>query len=182
MALVVVLLIALLGAACGKSPTEPSSTSKSPTAPAAVTATSTRLSFTSDPTSFVGQGQSRTYTLQNAKFQPVIGQAGGYLSVVITPTDPSDTSRSWSAVMMAPVGRQLSPGTYTAGEVSFDAYWFNFGGGGRGCGSGTTATYTIHEIAMSGETLQRLRLSFTVYCGGSSKVSGDIVILADPWR
>lgn len=180
MAIVVIVLVALIGAACGKSPTEP--TRSSPAVPAAVTATTTRLSFTSDPTSFVGQGQSRTYTLQNAKFQPLIGQVGGYLSVVVTPTDPSDTSRSWSAVMMAPAGRQLSPGTYTAGEVSFDAYWFNFGGGGRGCGSGTTATYTIHEISTSGDTLQRLRTSFTVYCGGSSKITGDIVILADPWR
>jgi len=179
MAIVFVVLVALLGAACGKSPTEPT---KSNPASAAVTATTTRLSFTSDPTSFVGQGQSRTYTLQNAKFQPLMGHAGGYLSVVVTPTDPSDTSRQWSAVMMAPTGRQLSPGTYTAGEVSFESYWFDFGGGGRGCGSGTTATYTIHEIVVSGETLQRLRTSFTVYCGGSSKVTGDIVILADPWR
>ena len=179
MALVFVVIVALLGTACGKSPTEPT---KSKPAPAAVTATTTRLSFTSDPTSYVGQGQSRTYTLQNAKFQPLMGQAGGYLSVVVEPTDPSDKSLVWSAVMMAPVGRQLSPGTYTAGEVSFDAYWFNFGGGGRGCGSGTTATYTIHEIATSGDTLQRLRTSFTVYCGGSSKITGDIVILADPWR
>lgn len=177
---ILVVLIALVAAACGKSPTEPTSTK--PTAPAAVSATSTRLSFTSDPTSYVGQGQSGTYTLQNARFQPLMGHAGGYLSLVVTPTDPSDTSRSWSAMMMAPTGRQLTPGTYNAGEVSFDAYWFDFGGNGRGCGSGTTATYTIHEIVTVGETLQRLRVSFTMYCGGSSKVQGDIVVLADPWR
>jgi hypothetical protein len=178
MAIILVFLAAVLGTACGKNPTAPTST----TTPPAVSATATRLSFTSDPASFVGQGQSRTYTLQNATFHPLIGQAGGYLSVVVNATDPSDTSRQWSAVMMSPVGRVLSPGTYNAGEVSFDAYWFDFGGGGRACGSGTTATYTIHEIAMSGDTLQRLRTSFTIYCGGSSKVTGDIVILADPWR
>jgi hypothetical protein len=181
MAIILVVVAALLSAACGKNPAAPTPTASNPATPAAVTATATRLSFTSDPTSFVGQGQSRTYTLQNATFQPQMGHAGGYLSVVIRSTNPADTS-SWSAVMMAPVGRQLSPGTYTAGEVSFDAYWFDFGGGGRGCGSGTTATFTIHEIVTSGETLQRLRLSFTMYCGGSSKVSGDIVVLADPWR
>jgi len=181
MAIVLVVFAALIGSACGKSPTAPSPNGSNPATPPAVSATTTRLSFTSDPASAVGQGQSRTYTLQNATFQPLIGHAGGYVSVVVRSTDPSDSSQ-WSAVMMMPLGRVLSPGTYSAGEVSFEAPMFNFSGGGRACGSGTTASFTIHEVAVSGETLQRLRTSFTVYCGGSAKVSGHIVILADPWR
>ena len=84
--------------------------------------------------------------------------------------------------MMAPFGQKLSAGTWSVGEISATAPMFSFGGGGRGCGSGTTATYTIHEIAISGETLQRVRMSFLMYCGGSSTVRGDLVVLADPWR
>jgi hypothetical protein len=179
MAIILLIVAALLGTGCGSGPTAPSGSP--PATPPAVSATTTRLTFTSDPASFVGQGQSRTYTLQNATFHPLIGLAGAYLSVVVQATNPSDRSQ-WSAVMIMPTGRVLAPGTYTAGELSFDAPWFNFSGDGRACGSGTTASFTIHEIAMSGETLQRLRTSFTVYCGGSAKVSGDIVILADPWR
>ncbi|HJU44547.1 MAG TPA: hypothetical protein VJ691_17100 [Vicinamibacterales bacterium] len=177
MALILVIVAALVGTACTNSPATPTSPSLPPAA-----STTTRLFFTSDPASFVGQGQSRTYTLQNATFHPLIGHAGRYLSIVIRPTDPADTSLSWSMVMMAPFGQQLSPATYSAGEVDAFAPFFSFGGGGRACGSGTTATFTIHEIATSGETLQRLRMSFTMYCGGSATVRGEVVILADPWR
>jgi hypothetical protein len=182
MAIVAVIIAALLSVACGKSPTAPTSSSSNPTPPAA-TSTTTRLSFTSDPHSYVGQGQSRTYTLNNATFQPLMGHAGGYLSVVVRPTDPADTSLSWGAVMMAPVGSVLSPGTYSATPGgSFDAFMFDFSGGGRSCGSGTTATLRISEITVAGNELQRLRASFIVYCGGSTTVRGELVVLADPWR
>jgi hypothetical protein len=179
-AIVAVLLAGLLSAACDKGPTAP--TPGSPIAPS-VPSTTTHLSFTSDRASAVGQGQSRAYTLQNATFQPMMGFDGGYLSVVVRPTDPSDSSSSWSAMMMAPVGRTLSPGTYSAiPGGSFETYLFDFSGGGRSCGSGTTSTLTISEIVVSGSTLQRLRSTFTVYCGGSATVRGELVVLADPWR
>jgi uncharacterized membrane protein YgcG len=176
MAIIALVIAAVLGAACSKTPTSPTSN------PAPPVATTTRLSFTGDATSYVAQAQSRTYTLQNATFGPMVGHDGRYVSVVVRPTDPADTSGVWSLVMMGHFGQQLSQGTYSFGEVSGTAPFFSFGGGGRSCGSGTTASFTIHDIAISGETLQRLRMSFILYCGGSATVRGELVVLADPWR
>jgi hypothetical protein len=85
--------------------------------------------------------------------------------------------------MIAPSGSVLAPGTYNFdydGPVT--AAYFNFSGDGRSCSDGTTASYTIHEIALAGDSVQRLRASFTVHCDGAPKITGDIVLLADPWR
>src|SRR5262245_61386214 len=67
------------------------------------------LSFTSDAQDFVGQGQSRTFTLQNAVFQPLVARSGGYLSVVIR---PNDSSLPWGLIVTAPTGQRLMPGSY----------------------------------------------------------------------
>jgi hypothetical protein len=184
MAIVVVILTALLSAACGNGPTEPTPPSSSnPTTPPIATSTTTRLSFTSDPASLVGQGESRTYTLQNATFIPIIGHVGRYLSVVVQPKDPANESLNWGAVILAPFGTVLAPGTYSATPGgSFDNWMFDFFGGGRSCGSGTTSTLRISEVAVTGDQLQRLRASFIMYCGGSATVRGELVVLADPWR
>jgi hypothetical protein len=99
-----------------------------------------------------------------------------------SPSPPTPPAQSSTTTRLS-TGRSLSPGTYeTFPSPTTTACMFDFSGGGRSCGSGTTGSLTIHEIAVAGDALQRLRASFVLNCGGSPTVRGDIVVLADPWR
>jgi hypothetical protein len=168
--LVSVVLLTLLGAACSKNPTAPTETA---------TTTTTRMSFTSDPASFVGR--ARTYTLQNSTFRALSLRSGGAVEIEARPNDPGDRSGPWTFMMGSPFGRGLAPGTYTTNPFETDGgYGFRFFGGDSTCDS--AGSVTIHEIAITPSVVQRFRASFTIRCDGGATLRGDIVALADPWR
>jgi hypothetical protein len=151
-----VTLVTLLGAACTKSPTAPTDT--------ATKASTTTLSFTSDPATFAGP--ARTYTLQNATFRALSLRSGGALEIDVRPTDTTDRSGPWTVLMGSPFGRGLAPGTYSRTQLRSDGdYLFEFLGGTLDCYD-DTATMTIHEIAIDANSLQRLHASFTLRCKG----------------
>jgi hypothetical protein len=95
--------------ACGSNPTAPSDTARG--AQSAATFAMTVLSFTSDPRDFVGQGESRAYTLENAVFQPGVGRAGRQVSLGVRPNGGAPQS-TWALLIVAPVGQQVAPGSY----------------------------------------------------------------------
>ncbi|HJU44548.1 MAG TPA: hypothetical protein VJ691_17105 [Vicinamibacterales bacterium] len=168
------LLLAAVAAGCSKSPTGPSETT-------AIGASTTTLSFTSEPISVLGQ--ARTYNLQNATFRAQSLRRGGAFEVTVRPTAPSDQSGPWMVLMSSPSGSGLTTGTFTTRPFTADNQWnFSFSGFGDRCGGGN-ASVTIHEIAIGETLVQRLRASFTVQCQDTPGiVRGEVVVLADPWR
>ena len=154
----------------------------SPTSPSAATAgsSSTMLSVSSEPVSFIGQ--SRTYTLQNATFRALSMQSGGALDITVRPTDPADKSGPWTLLLGSPFGRGLVAGTYSTTQFETDGGWgFDLIGGNVDCYGGT-GTVTIHEIAITPNAVQRFRASFSMRCLGAGTLRGEVVALADPWR
>jgi hypothetical protein len=160
--------------ACKDNPTSPTET--------AATSTTTRLSFTGEPSGSFGP--ARNYTLQNASFRALSLRSGGAVEIDIRPTDPGDRSGPWTFMMGSPFGRGLAPGTYATNPFETDGgYGFLFFGGDSYCdGNGSAGSVTIHEIAINPSTVQRFRASFTIRCERGATVRGDIVALADPWR
>jgi hypothetical protein len=166
-------LSAILVSGCGSSPTSPTNT---PTAPAA-TFTMTTVSFTSDAQDFVGQGQSRTFTLQDSVFVANLYQDGGYLSIVIRPA--AAATPLWGLTVAGPGGSRIAPGTYQSSQSTFF-----FSGDGRGC-SESTGQIVIHAFDYIPENLalKNFRASFQQRCqGATGQLRGEVAILADPWR
>lgn len=174
---------------CSSSPTAPSSAQtasssgaptspiNSPATPPAVIYTKTTVSFTSDEQDYVGQGQSRTFTLQDWLFSASINNNGGYLAVTIRAAN--NPGNVWSVIVIAPDGPRIEPGTYYTSHRSFI-----FGGDGRGCGE-SLVRLVIHSFDYVPENgaLKNFRASFEQRCQGKpAALRGEIAILADPWR
>jgi hypothetical protein len=112
--------------ACGSNPTAPSDTARG--AQSAATFAMTVLSFTSDPRDFVGQGESRAYTLENAVFQPGVGRAGRQVSLGVRPNGgaPSRQGRCSSLLRLvsklrpAPTTRRILDHVIASGVATTD--------------------------------------------------------------
>ncbi len=165
--------------ACGDNPVAPTSVGP----PAAIYTVST-LSFTSDQQDFVGQGQSRTYTLQNAVFMQSVGRSGGFISVTVQPKD-QPPSAQWSLIIMAPTGQVVAPGTYDTRRLSTSSTWgLDFVGNLHGCNeeSGRMVVHSV-EIGPDLTSLKHFRVSFENHCDGrAAALRGEVAVLADPWR
>ncbi|HXD15669.1 MAG TPA: hypothetical protein VN654_01555 [Vicinamibacterales bacterium] len=182
-ALAVSAVSAVVLLACGSSnPAAPSGTAAGPQS--AATFTSTVLSFTSDPRDFVGQGESRAYTLQNAVFQPGAGRAGRQVSLGVRPNNQPPQS-TWSLLIVAPVGQQVAPGSYDTTNFGSATTWaLDFNGNGHGC-EVASGHMVIHSVEFGPDllTLKHLRVSFENHCENRSPaLHGEVAVLADPWR
>lgn len=193
-----VTIAAVLLAACNKSPTSPSPTqpptaSQPPvTSPApapsrspAETFSSTTVSITSDTDHYVGRGRSLTFTMDNAMFDAVVYNNGGWVQGQIRQKDSPTTV--WGFMVMTPNAgaTPIAPGTYnTARDSSSPAVFFDFHGDAHGCNR-STARLVVHEIELTPDrkALKNFRASFDDHhCEGRSPaMQGEIAIL-DPWR
>ena len=169
----------LLMFACGSSPAAPA-----PVTPSAATFTVSTLSFTSDPQDFVGQGQARVYTLQNAVFLQSVGRSGGFISVAVQPKD-EPPSAQWSLIIMAPTGQLITPGSYDTMRLSTNStYGLDFVGNMHGCNN-EAGHMVIHSVEVGPDlmSLKHFRVSFENHCDGRSAIlRGEVAVLADPWR
>jgi hypothetical protein len=172
----------VLMVACGGNPSAPSAPSAS--APSAATFTASTLAFTSDPQDFVGQGESRAYTLQNAVFRQSVGRSGGFISVAVQPMNQPPTAQ-WSLIIMAPTGQLITPGSYDTTRLNTSStYGLDFVGNQHGCNT-EAGHMVIHSVEVGPDlmSLKHFRVSFENRCDGRSAVlRGEVAVLADPWR
>jgi hypothetical protein len=156
------LVLAAIAAGCSKSPTAPSSSSTSPTS-----TPQTTFSFTSDPASLVGRGESPSYTPASAAFQWSSPDAST-VSVIVQAHGEADWS--WRFLVRAR-GQALAPGTYRVGsDISFE---LSGRGGSCGLSSGTVA---IEDIERGAGFLARFRARFSVSCNNTPPINGLVVI------
>jgi hypothetical protein len=140
--------------------------SGSPTAPSDVVAGSF-LRFTSAPGDFIGQGESRHYTVANARFRPVMDL---------------NRTEGWRLDAAAPEGQQLGRRTYE-GAIRWPftfptAPGFSFVGNGRGCNR-LEARFVVRQLSFGslGE-VEKLDMIFVQHCDGASgPLTGELVIV-----
>jgi hypothetical protein len=186
---------AVMHSACsGKSPTAPSPPVAAPApAPAPVpprspaeTYSTTTVSFSSDQGHYVGAGKSLTLTPQDATFDVQMSPNRGQLFVELRVKNSTPLSFWLFRVMTPNFGAtRIVPGTYeTARDPLLPAWFFEFGGDGRGCNR-ATARLVIHSFELEPGTLalRNFRASFeNHHCEGASpSMRGEIAIL-DPWK
>lgn len=130
------------------------------------------FAFTSDPASWVGRGQSPTFTSRNASFQ--VGWDSIKVNVGVVPQ--GETAPTWRFAINPPSGQRLGPGTFNlaARASTIGVHGFEFSGGGNDCVSGS-GTASIEDFSAPG-FVERLRMSFTVQCSNTPAVNGRLVL------
>jgi hypothetical protein len=161
-----IVMVVLLASACTK---DDSPTAPTPPTPAADSPTT--VAFVSAPASPVGRGESPPYTVRNATFQ--VGTDSRFVSVAVLPLGATDAA--WRFVVQPPAGQVLAPGTFPiAGSgPSSTGHGLEFSGGGNRCGG--PGTLTIEDVRNAGGLVERLRVNFSLSCGGAA-VDGRIVL------
>ena len=125
----------------------------------------TAYSYSSAPGDWVGQGQSNTYTSPGTTF--AMSGTAGYLRLYMT-----TSTENWTVTLAAPLGSQLSPGTYTGAQrAAFrtgSAPGIDVYGDGRGCNN-DYGSFTINEIGadLSGNVIS-LDATFSQNCETAS--------------
>ena len=91
--------------------------------------------------------------------------------------DPADDENDWSLLVAPAEGGVLQDGSYggldgvdITGQPTLD-----FGGDGRGCDT-TTGAFTISDIAVTGDTITRLDLTFEHHCDDTPATFGELRI------
>jgi hypothetical protein len=168
----------MLTLACGGNPAGPS-----PAIPSAATFTTSTLSFRSDPQDFIGQGQPREYTLQNAAFRASAARSGGFISLAVQPmNEPS--SAQWTLVIIAPSG-PITAGSYDTTRLNTSStYGLDFVGNQHTCNT-AAGHVVIHSVEFGADlnSVKHFRASFENHCNGSSAaLHGEVAVLADPLR
>lgn len=140
----------------------------SPAAPVAV------LSFQSDPDDYIGQGQSRTFTLTGSEFTATIDSAMSELQFRMT------GAPFWNLTLETASSQPLTPGLYNlAARWPFQpagAPGLTFAGDGRGCNR-LTGRFLVATAQFSGPFVQRFHARFEQHCEGwSAALRGEIWI------
>ena len=170
-----VILASLLWSSCSGSPTGPS-------APA-----TTFLTFNSMPGDYIGQGESHRYALADGVWYALASPLNGPPNQVYIEVTNFTQGWWWSMDFAAPKGQPLKVGTYDAAR----RYPFqpdtqpglDFFGSDRGCTT-LTGSFQIRELVIGpGNTVDRLHATFEQHCEGASPaLTGEVAIVADPWR
>jgi hypothetical protein len=165
--LITLFVLAVAAAACSKA------SATAPTArPTPSASNPTTFSFTSDPASRVGRGQSPTYTVENATFQ--VATDSQFIMVSVLPIGTTDWL--WRFRLDPPRGQKLVAGTFpVARPAQASGIGFEFAGAGNACGTGS-GTVAIEAIDNSGGLVDHLRMNFSVMCDGTPAVNGRIVL------
>jgi hypothetical protein len=164
--------------ACSGSPSGPSGP-----------ATTTFLSFKSDPGDYIGAGQSHSYALADGTWNTLadFGDTRTTNHVRVTVQNIAVAGWWWDVDLAAPKGQMLAVGAYEdARRYPFQPTTqpgLNFDGTGRGCNT-LTGRFVILDLALGpGNTVDRLHATFEQHCeGGSPALTGEISVAANPWR
>ena len=151
-------------------------------------AVSTFLELRSDPGDYIGAGESRRYTLEDADWlaRATFGVAEpNHIVVSLRPKDGSLTWW-WNFNLAAPEGQSLKVGAYeNARRWPFHGQQpgLDFSGTGRGCNM-LTGSFVIRALQIGpGNSLDRLHATFEQHCEGRSPaLKGEISVVANPWR
>ena len=156
--------------------------------PPGAPASTTVMTFTSEPGDPIGRGLSRTYYLGDGFWKTTAWADRNYLSIEVVTMDTSSAYWSWALELQAPYGKQLSVGTYEEarllGSSQFDFPKMQFIVLGQGCTRGLTGQFVISDLAWGpSNTVERLDATFERRCEGSvSILKGHTVIASNPWR
>lgn len=139
------------------------------------------LSFVSDAGDYIGGGQSRLFTLDNASITSRHSDSGGHFSLTIFPF----SGGFWFLDLAAPQGSRLVPGAYE-GAIRYPFQspsqpGLSFSGDGRGCNT-LTGRFDVLDAAFgSNGYIERLHARFEQHCeGGTSALYGEVNIVNPP--
>jgi hypothetical protein len=137
------------------------------------------VSFVSDPGDYIGDGQTRSFTLDTASIMTQSGQDGGSFRVSVFPF----AGGWWYFNLYAPVGTQLVPGPYEGatrfnqiGTPGLDVF-----GDGRGCNAVTGRFDVFEAVFGPNGYIERFHAQFEQHCeGGEPALRGEIFVVNPP--
>ena len=139
----------------------------------------TFYSYVSSPGDLVGRGQSKTFTLASAVFAAT---ASG--SRIQAQLHTPGFSEFWILLFSPPTGQMLGPGTYnnttripTATQPGLDV-----GSSFSGCNTSTGSFQVLELVLGPSQEVRRFHATFVQQCDGGPPLTGEIWIVADPWR
>jgi hypothetical protein len=145
----------------------------------------TLLAFHSDP-GYPGGGYALSYSLATATFSGWGGVNGN--SVRIGAGSLISANGWWQLILAAPTGAPLQVGTYnnTARFPSATQPRFDFFGTDYyafSCNE-STGSFVVQELVYGPQgELERFHATFAIKCtGATAGLSGEVYIVADPWR
>ena len=124
------------------------------------------FSFVSDPDDYIGGGQSRIFTLDDASITSRSSDNGGHFGLNIFPF----SGGFWFFDIAAPAGSQLVPGSYE-GAVRYPFQsasqpGLSLSGDGRGCNT-VTGRFDVLDAAFGPNGyIERLHARFEQHCEG----------------
>ena len=136
------------------------------------------FSYVSPPGDVVGAGRSATFTLASAVFSAIA--PGSQIQVQVhTP----GFSESWTLLFSPPTGQGLGVGSYTntsriptTTQPGMDVE------GISGCNSSTGSFQILELVLGPSREVRRFHATFSQQCQGGPPLTGEIYIVADPWR
>jgi hypothetical protein len=138
------------------------------------------LSFVSEPGDYIGQGQSLTFTPNDAQFSSMVSQDQGELAVIVFPP-----GSFWFLHMAAPSGQQLLPGVYEgATRWPFQGPsqpGLDLSGDGRGCNMLTGRFQVLEAVYGPFGYVERFHATFEQHCEGAvPALYGEVQIINPP--
>jgi hypothetical protein len=139
------------------------------------------LSFVSDPGDYVGGGQSRLFTIEDASITPHYSDNGGHFGLTVFPF----SGGFWFLDLAAPQGSRLEPGAYeSAVRYPFQSPsqpGLSLFGDGRGCNT-LTGRFDVLDAAFGPNGyIERLHARFEQHCeGGVAALYGEVNVVNPP--
>lgn len=139
----------------------------------------TFLSYASEEGDYIGQGQQRTYTRNDAQITATADEALNHVTVSIS----GDTW--WHLDLAAPQGQQLVPGVYEAATRWPFQEWtepgLDFSGDGRGCNQLTGRFVVTEAVYGPNGYVERFQAAFEQHCEGMEPaLYGEVKIVNPP--
>jgi len=139
------------------------------------------LSFVSDPGDYIGGGQSRLFTLDDASITSRYSDNGGHFGLTVFPF----SGGFWFLDLAAPAGSQLVPGAYE-GAIRYPFQsasqpGLSLSGDGRGCNT-LTGRFDVLDAAFGANGyIERLHARFEQHCeGGTPALFGEVNVVNPP--
>jgi hypothetical protein len=138
------------------------------------------LSFVSDPGDYIGGGQARLFTLDDAFITSRYSDNGGHFGLTVFPF----SGGFWFLDFAAPQGSQLVPGAYE-GAVRYPFQspsqpGLSLSGDGRGCNT-LTGRFDVLDAAFGPNGyIERLHARFEQHCEGATPALYGDVNVANP--
>lgn len=139
------------------------------------------FSFVSDPGDYIGQGQTRSFTLDTASITSRSSQNGGYFGLTLFPF----AGGFWFLNLAAPQGTQLVAGAYEGAvrypfqmphQPGMDVY-----GDGRGCNMLTGRFEVLEAVFGPNGYIERFHATFEQHCeGGGAALFGEVQVVNPP--